>query len=62
LVAETGGKGIFTAELLQHAGFNSGSVLQRALSALIEKEILSKNATYQFQDAMLKKWILSPFS
>jgi AAA+ ATPase superfamily predicted ATPase len=62
LIAETGGKGIFTAELLQHAGFNSGSVLQRALSALIEKEILSKNATYQFQDAMLKKWILAPFS
>jgi hypothetical protein len=30
---------------------------QRALSALMEKEILSKNGTYQFQDAMLKKWI-----
>ena len=57
LIAETGGKGIYTAELLQQAGFNSGSVLQRALSALMEKEILSKNGTYQFQDAMLKKWI-----
>ena len=59
LVAESGGQRIYTAELLQRAGFNSGSVLQRALSALIEKEILSKNGKYQFQDAMLKKWILS---
>lgn len=57
LIAETAGEGIYTAELLQQAGFNSGSVLQRALSALMEKEILSKNGTYQFQDAMLKKWI-----
>jgi hypothetical protein len=24
---------------------------------LMEKEILSKNGTYQFQDVMLKKWI-----
>jgi hypothetical protein len=58
LIAETGSKGIYTAERLQQAGFNSSSVLQRALSALIEKEILSKNETYQFQDAMLKNWIL----
>jgi len=31
--------------------------IQSALSALIEKEILSQNGKYQFQDAMLKKWI-----
>jgi hypothetical protein len=31
--------------------------IQSALSALIEKEILSKNGKYQFQDTMLKKWI-----
>jgi AAA+ ATPase superfamily predicted ATPase len=59
LVAETGGEGIYTAEQLQRVGFNSGSVLQRALSALDEKEILSKNGTYQFQDAIFKKWVLS---
>ena len=33
--------------------------IQSALSALIETEILSKNGKYQFQDAMLKKWIQS---
>ena len=57
LIAETDGEGIYSAERLQQGGFNSGSVLQRAISSLMEKEILSKNGIYQFQDAMLKKWI-----
>ncbi|MGD9090809.1 MAG: hypothetical protein PVI38_20145, partial [Desulfobacterales bacterium] len=43
LLAETGGEGIYAAEQLQRIGFNSGSVLQRALMSLVEKEILSKN-------------------
>lgn len=59
LLAETGGEGIYKAEQLQRVGFNSGSVLQRALLSLVEKEILSKNETFQFQDAMLKKWVQS---
>ncbi len=59
LLAETEGKRIYAAEQLQRVGFNSGSVLQRALAALIEKEILYKNDTYQFQDVMLKKWVQS---
>jgi hypothetical protein len=59
LLAETEGKSMYAAEQLQRVGFNSGSVLQRALSSLVEKEILSKNATFQFQDAMLKIWVQS---
>jgi AAA+ ATPase superfamily predicted ATPase len=59
LLAETGGMGIYAAEQLQRVGFNSGSVLQRALVSLVKKEILSKNDTFQFQDAMLKKWVRS---
>jgi hypothetical protein len=59
LLAETGGKSIYAAEQLQRVGFNSGSVLQRALMSLVEKEILSKNGTFKFQDAMFKKWVLS---
>ena len=59
LLAETGGKGIYTAEQLQRVGFNSGSVLHRAIVSLVEKEILAKNDTFQFQDAMLKKWVKS---
>ena len=57
LLVETEGEGIYTAEQLQRVGFNSGSVLQRALLSLVEKEILSKNEKFQFQDAMLKKWL-----
>ena len=59
LLAETDGESIYAAEQLQRVGFNSGSVLQRALLSLVEKEILSKNATFQFQDAMLKIWVQS---
>jgi hypothetical protein len=59
LLAETEGKSIYAAEQLHRVGFNSGSVLQRALLSLVEKEILSKNTTYQFQDAMLKNWVQS---
>jgi len=59
LLAETGGEGIYAAEQLQRVGFNSGSVLQRALMSLVEKEILSRNGTFEFQDAMLKKWVQS---
>jgi AAA+ ATPase superfamily predicted ATPase len=59
LLAETEGESMYAAEQLQRVGFNSGSVLQRALSSLVEKEILSKNATFQFQDAMLKIWVQS---
>jgi hypothetical protein len=59
LLAETGGEGIYAAEQLQRVGFNSGSVLQRALMSLVEKEILSKNGRFTFQDAMFKKWVQS---
>ena len=59
LLAETRGEGIYGAEQLQRVGFNSGSVLHRALVSLIEKEILFKNDTFHFQDAMLKKWVES---
>ena len=57
LIATSTGERIYTAEVLRRAGFNSGSVLQRALSALMEKDIISKNGKYQIQDVMLKKWI-----
>ncbi len=59
LLAKTGGEGIYAAEQLQRVGFNSGSVLQISLMSLLEKEILAKNGAFQFQDAMLKKWVES---
>jgi len=59
LLFETGGEAIYTAEQLQRDGFNSGSVLQRALMSAVEKEILSKNRTFEFHDAMFKKWVQS---
>jgi hypothetical protein len=54
LIAETDGEGIYSAERLQQGRFNSGSVLQRALSSLMEKEILSKMAYISFKMPCLK--------
>lgn len=59
LVAKTGGKGVFNADSLQSAGFRSGSVMARALSSLVDREIIHKNRGYDIPDAMLKKWIVS---
>lgn len=57
LLTETKGEGIYAAEQLQKVGFNSGSVLHTALLSLEEKEIIFKNKTFKFQDAMFKKWV-----
>jgi len=57
LLVISGGKSIYAAEQLQRVGFNSGSVLRRALMSLMEKEIIYKNDRFQFQDALFKNWI-----
>ena len=59
LIAKTDGEGIYQTENLQDAGFSSSSLLARAVDSLEEKELIAKNGTYQIQDVMLKKWILS---
>jgi len=59
LLAKTDGEAIFYAESLQRIGFNSGSVLSRALSSLLKRDIVTKNKSYHIQDVMLKNWALS---
>jgi AAA+ ATPase superfamily predicted ATPase len=59
LLAKTDGEAIFYAESLQRFGFNSGSILSRALSSLLKRDIITKNKSYHIQDVMLKNWVLS---
>jgi len=54
-----GGEDIFYAESLQRYGINLGSILSRALSSLLKRDIVTKNKRYQIQDVMLKIWVLS---
>ena len=44
--------------ILQRFGFNTGSILSRALSSLSKRDIVTKNKVYHIQNVMLKKWIL----
>ncbi|NNF98694.1 MAG: ATP-binding protein [Desulfobacteraceae bacterium] len=61
LLSITGGQGVYNAEILHKFGFNSGSILKRALTSLISREIVTKNKVYHIHDAMLKKWVLNNF-
>lgn len=58
LIAETGGENMYYADALQRFGLKSGSLLKRALTSLLSREVVTRNKVYHIQDAMLKKWIL----
>jgi AAA+ ATPase superfamily predicted ATPase len=57
LLAETGGENMYYANVLQKFGLKSGSLLKRALTSLLSREVITKNKTYHIQDAMFRKWI-----
>lgn len=59
LLASTDGLGLFNPQRLADAGFKSATYLQRALKALIEQQIITKNGGYHFQDVIFKKWVKS---
>ena len=44
-------------DVLQRFGLKSGSLLKRALTSLMAREVVTKNKTHHIQDAMLKKWV-----
>ncbi|MCP4751651.1 MAG: hypothetical protein GY866_12210 [Proteobacteria bacterium] len=57
LLIVTGGEGVFVAESLVKLGLKSASTAKKALDALIKKELVNRNESYQIQDVMLKKWV-----
>ena len=57
LIAETDGENMYYSEVLQKFGLKSGSLLKRALTSLLSREIVTKNKIYHVQDAMFRKWI-----
>ena len=57
LLAETDGEHMYYSEVLQTFGLKSGSLLKRALTSLLTREIVTRNRTYHIQDAMFRKWI-----
>jgi hypothetical protein len=57
LLAETGGENMYYAEALQRFGLKSGFLLNRALTSLLSREVVTKNKVHHIQGAMLRKWI-----
>ena len=57
LIIISNGMNMFYARALQTVDLKAGSQVTRALSKLVQSDIVQKNGRYQIQDVMFKKWI-----
>ena len=51
------GTNLFNADALKSVNLKTGSLVTKALSSLINKEIIVKNGNYMIQDIVFKKWL-----
>jgi hypothetical protein len=51
------GINLFNADALKSVNLKTGSLVTKALTALMKKEIIVKNGNYVIQDIVLKKWL-----
>ena len=51
------GINLFNADALKSVDLKSGSLVTKALTALMKKEIIVKNGSYMIQDIIFKKWL-----
>ena len=56
------GSNLFNADSLKSVNLKTASLVTKALSSLINKEIIAKNANYQIQDILFKKWLQKTLS
>ncbi len=57
LLLSYGKKEVYSADLLEKFGITSSQALQKALNALVKKEIADKNGTYHILDLFFKHWL-----
>jgi len=57
LILLNNGINLFNADALKSVNLKTGSLVTKALSALMKKEIIVKNGHYMIQDIVLKKWL-----
>ena len=57
LILLNNGANLFNADSLKSVSLKTGSLVTKALSSLIKKEIIVKNGNYQIQDVLFKKWL-----
>lgn len=57
LILLNDGSNLFNADALKSVNLKTGSLVTKALSSLMNKEIIVKNGKYQIQDVVFKKWL-----
>jgi hypothetical protein len=62
LILLNNGSNLFNADSLKSVNLKTGSLVTKALSSLIKKEIIIKNGNYQIQDIVFKKWLQGTLS
>ena len=51
------GANLYNADSLQSVNLKTASLVTKALSTLLHKELIAKNGNYQIQDVLFKKWL-----
>ena len=57
LILLNNGINLFNADALKSVNLKTGSLVTKALSALMKKEIIVKNGHYMIHDIVFKKWL-----
>jgi len=62
LILLNDGSNLYNADALKSVNLKTASLVTRALSSLIKKEIIVKNGVYLIQDIVFKKWLQKTLS
>lgn len=62
LILLNNGSNLYNADSLKSVNLKSGSLVTKALSSLIKKEIVVKDGRYVIQDIVFKKWLQKTLS
>jgi len=62
LILLNNGSNLFNADSLKSVNLKTGSLVTKALSSLMKKEIIVKNGRYLIQDVIFKKWLKKTLS
>ena len=62
LILLNNGSNLFNADSLKSVNLKTGSLVTKALSSLMKKEVIVKNGRYLIQDVIFKKWLQKTLS
>ena len=62
LILLNDGSNLYSADSLKSVNLKNGSLVTKALSSLVKKEIIVKNGRYVIQDIVFKKWLQKTLS